>query len=320
LTVFRFIRAVLGALLLLGCLAAAAIALLFLLPDGEGRPASLDAPQTHAQTFVARLKPQLSAFPPFRPIAEAIACAKPGASDAAARANAAGMDTAQVSPFGKTETGWAVYGPLIEQEVGTVCAPNTAGFAATLAIWQSAHSLQPSGEVDAPTLSALSTIWLLRRPFVLAMRNGCPPSPNEQTLARAGPSDALGAKPVLARPAALDAYRRMVAAERSALGTPPPILTISSAYRDPTEEATRCADGGCGGPAKAHCSAHRTGLAFDLYLDAQPGPQSFSTSDEDRLRLSRTPAYRWLVRNAARFGFVPYPFEPWHWEWTGEPV
>jgi zinc D-Ala-D-Ala carboxypeptidase len=20
-----------------------------------------------------------------------------------------------------------------------------------------------------------------------------------------------------------------------------------------------------------------------------------------------------------RFGFVNYPFEPWHWEWTGEP-
>ena len=34
--------------------------------------------------------------------------------------------------------------------------------------------------------------------------------------------------------------------------------------------------------------------------------------------MSRTPAYRWLVANADRFGFVPYPFEPWHWEWTGE--
>ena len=31
------------------------------------------------------------------------------------------------------------------------------------------------------------------------------------------------------------------------------------------------------------------------------------------------PAYRWLVANADRFGFVNYPFEPWHWEWTGEP-
>ena len=29
------------------------------------------------------------------------------------------------------------------------------------------------------------------------------------------------------------------------------------------------------------------------------------------------PAYRWLVRYAARFGFVNYAFEPWHWEWVG---
>ena len=33
---------------------------------------------------------------------------------------------------------------------------------------------------------------------------------------------------------------------------------------------------------------------------------------------SRTAVYRWMVANAARFGFVNYPFEPWHWEWTGE--
>jgi hypothetical protein len=27
-----------------------------------------------------------------------------------------------------------------------------------------------------------------------------------------------------------------------------------------------------------------------------------------------------MVANAARFGFVNYPFEPWHWEWTGAPI
>jgi LAS superfamily LD-carboxypeptidase LdcB len=29
-------------------------------------------------------------------------------------------------------------------------------------------------------------------------------------------------------------------------------------------------------------------------------------------------AYRWLVSNARRYGFINYAFEPWHWEWTGE--
>ncbi|HZH32789.1 MAG TPA: hypothetical protein VEY11_18625 [Pyrinomonadaceae bacterium] len=26
-------------------------------------------------------------------------------------------------------------------------------------------------------------------------------------------------------------------------------------------------------------------------------------------------AYRWPVRNAERFGFRPYFYEPWHWEY-----
>jgi LAS superfamily LD-carboxypeptidase LdcB len=43
-----------------------------------------------------------------------------------------------------------------------------------------------------------------------------------------------------------------------------------------------------------------------------------NSSDANRLYQTQTPAYRWLVRNARRFGFVNYVFEPWHWEWTGE--
>ena len=115
--VLRFIRAVLGVLLALGLLAAAAVVLLFLLPDGEGAstrptaPGASPAPEVHqaqtrTQTFVARLKPQIAAFPPFRPIAEAIACSRPDTSDAAAHCQRASVDTAQVSPFGKVETGW----------------------------------------------------------------------------------------------------------------------------------------------------------------------------------------------------------------------
>ncbi|MCA1564182.1 MAG: hypothetical protein LC803_00720 [Acidobacteria bacterium] len=30
---------------------------------------------------------------------------------------------------------------------------------------------------------------------------------------------------------------------------------------------------------------------------------------------TETRAYRWLVRNAERFGFCPYFYEPWHWEY-----
>jgi len=102
--------------------------------------------------------------------------------------------------------------------------------------------------------------------------------------------------------------------------TDPRAMTIFSGYRDPAEEAARCASGGCGTVAKASCSAHRTGLAMDLYLGVAPGYPPESSADANRLFQSRTEIYRWLVANAARFGFVPYPFEPWHWEWTGEPL
>jgi hypothetical protein len=49
-------------------------------------------------------------------------------------------------------------------------------------------------------------------------------------------------------------------------------------------------------------------IAYGLGVD--------STSPASRLHMSRGATYRWLVRNAGRFGFVPYAFEPWHWEWV----
>ena len=41
-----------------------------------------------------------------------------------------------------------------------------------------------------------------------------------------------------------------------------------------------------------------------------------STAAASRQHMSRTATYRWLVANAGRFGFVPYVFEPWHWEYV----
>lgn len=225
-----------------------------------------------------------------------------------------------VSPFGLPERGWAVYAPLVAREINTSCALDTPRFAASLAWWQSGYGLPASGRVDAPTLAKLSLIWLQRRPFVIASEKGCPAAPDEATLQRAGPNESYGGKTILARPAALAAYRRMVAAAGQALGPADVKLPIASAYRGPVEEALRCAFGACGSAGMARCSAHRTGLAFDFYLGSAPGANAFSTDPANRLYLSGTPVYRWLVANAARFGFVNYPYEPWHWEWIGEPI
>ena len=63
-----------------------------------------------------------------------------------------------------------------------------------------------------------------------------------------------------------------------------------------------------------------TGYAVDLNLGFAPGSRVDSTSQANRLYQTRTDAYRWLVRNAGRYGFVNYVYEPWHWEWVGEPA
>ena len=325
--VLRFLGAVLRALAVITLLVVGAIALLFLLPDGQGGSQGYNPgggqsapPRTVSQRLAPITRPILHPILAFERATDTGACFKDDAFKAPSADNTTGLTAAPVSPFGKAETGWAIYAPLAVREVATACGPETPAFAAALSRWQGAHALAPSGRMDAPTLRAMAMQWLLRRPFVRAMKTGCPASPNEQTLVRATSDEAWGGKAILLRPGTLEAYRRMVAAARAENELKPPALTLASGYRGPAEEAARCADGGCGNPAKAHCSAHRTGLAFDLYLDDKPGPAAFSTADGDRLRLSRSPAYLWLVKNADRFGFVPYPFEPWHWEWTGEAI
>src|SRR5436305_11313216 len=114
----------------------------------------------------------------------------------------------------------------------------------------------------------------------------------------------------------------MVVAARAddpAIAADPRNLTIFSGFRRPAADAARCAsENNCNGLVRATCAAHRTGLAMDLYVGQAPGFGPDSRADPNRLFMSRTPAYRWLVLNADRFGFAAYHFEPWHWEWTGK--
>jgi LAS superfamily LD-carboxypeptidase LdcB len=125
------------------------------------------------------------------------------------------------------------------------------------------------------------------------------------------------------RPRALEAYRRMVQAARRAdpaIRADPRLLTIFSSFRSPTYDAFRCLrDLNCNGIARASCSPHRTGLVVDMFMGHAPGHRPDSSADPNRLAMTRGPAYRWLLEHAHEYGFVNYPFEPWHWEWTGEP-
>ena len=272
-------------------------------------------PPPRLDTSVPALAPTLPAAPPSP-------CQPAPAFDTAAARNAASLQSAAWSVWGRPETGWEIYEPLTAREIGTACPAQAAGFAQALSAWQGMHGLPPDGIMDSATLTGLRIVWLRRRPFAAATAHGaCPPPPAPDQLASARPDEGYQTKPIQLRPGALDAYRAMITAARAeepAIAANKQLLTIFSGYRDPVSDAANCArDGNCGTIAKANCSAHRTGTAMDVYLGSASGYPPESSADPNRLYQSRSPAYRWLAANAARFGFVNYPFEPWHWEWTG---
>ena len=56
-----------------------------------------------------------------------------------------------------------------------------------------------------------------------------------------------------------------------------------------------------------HGSPHTTGRAIDFFLGMAPGSKNNEA-------LKSTPAYRWLVANAHKYGLSQYKGEAWHWE------
>ncbi|MBC7505470.1 MAG: D-alanyl-D-alanine carboxypeptidase family protein, partial [Sandarakinorhabdus sp.] len=221
--------------------------------------------------------------------------------------------------FRRPEFGWAIYATRIATELGTRCPAVTPGFAKALALWQARRTLPATGILDPPSFAVMNSQWTLARPFVAQTRNGnCPVPPPPAQFATATAFEAYGGKTIQLRADALAAYRRMIAAARRSLSPRDPNwFRIFSGFRDPAADDARCLiDGNCQGIARATCSAHRTGLAIDLHVGAAPGFGPDSSDDTNRRAMVRTLAYRWLVTNAARFGFVNYVFEPWHWEWS----
>jgi LAS superfamily LD-carboxypeptidase LdcB len=250
-------------------------------------------------------------------------CSEGGYAEAA-RANRESLETLPWAPFGRLEHGWAIYAPLVGRELGTECGPGSERFAALLAGWRAAHRLPETGAFDEATFRLMKQEWHRRRPFVRTRMAGvCPEPPQDGELATARPDEGYSGKTIQLRPEALAAYRRMVEAARRELPylrDDPRWLTIFSGYRSPESDAARCArEMNCQGIVRAACSPHRTGYAIDIYLGYAPGFPPDSSADPNRLFMSRTAAYRWLVAHADAYGFVNYPFEPWHWEWRGGP-
>jgi zinc D-Ala-D-Ala carboxypeptidase len=248
----------------------------------------------------------------------------PGLWGGSAQTNGVSLWQLQWAPFGPTEYGWETYLPLVQRELATPCGPGTPAFAEALARFQDRHDLPMTGRFDGATFQVFRGIWQERRPFIMARVRGeeCPEPPSQRDLGYLQLDEEHADRITrLLRYDVLHAYRAMRTAARREvpeIAADPELLQIFSGWRDPQADAARCAaEGNCDGQRRAVCSPHRTGTAVDLYVGHVEWLGVDSTTPTSRQYMSRGPAYRWLVANAHRFGFVPYVFEPWHWEWTG---
>lgn len=223
---------------------------------------------------------------------------------------------------GKQQRGWYLYVTLIRHLLKTQNDVDTNGFATALERWQKKAGLNPSGLLDKETLYSMISEWQRVR----LKERGSPPS--DQLISAPSshfydPSRADELRQVEQKTYA--AYKRMITAaleDRSlglarssdgGLAASEKYLKIVSAFRSPEyQEQLRRQSPQAGRAGLAVNSPHFTGRALDLYVGGDP----VETKDSNRAIQVKSRAYQWLIKNAERFGFRPYFYEPWHWEYV----
>jgi len=223
---------------------------------------------------------------------------------------------------GKQQRGWYLYGALIDRLLGTEDDVTSEGFASALALWQEKSGLEPSGVLDEESLYAMVSRWQDTR-----LKDHTSAQPEQLLIAPAfdfyDPARLDELRQV--EPETYAAYKRMVAAAVSdastglasgatgGLAPDEKYLKILSSFRTREyQERLRRESPNAGRAGLAVNSPHFTGRALDLYVGGEP----VDTQDPNRAVQVHTRVYQWLVRNAERFGFRPYFYEPWHWEYV----
>jgi hypothetical protein len=224
---------------------------------------------------------------------------------------------------GKPQRGWYLYVPLIARLIETKGDAAGGDFAGALARWQKSAGLQPDGVLDDETLYRMVSEWQGAR-----LKDKTEPRP-EQLLVAPVADFYDASRPDELRQVEREtyaAYKRMVAAaandpslglkktKAGELATEEKFLKIVSSFRSREhQERLRQQSPNSGRAGLALNSPHFTGRALDLYVGGEP----VETKDANRALQIQTQVYKWLVRNADRFGFRPYYYEPWHWEYVG---
>jgi len=225
---------------------------------------------------------------------------------------------------GKSQRGWTLYAPLISHLIESAdddVASNE--FARRVSKWQESSGIQPSGVLDSETWSRMITGFQSRRlgnqayadesNLITIPTSDCYDPDRDEALRRADRETYLAYKRMIQEAAKdsslglhLDAGGQLASSER--------FLKVVSAFRSREyQEQLRQKSPTSGRAGLAVNSPHFTGRALDLYVGGDP----VSTKDDNRALQTRGLVYRWLVKNAARFGFQPYFYEPWHWEYVG---
>jgi uncharacterized protein YcbK (DUF882 family) len=223
---------------------------------------------------------------------------------------------------GKQQRGWYLYDLLIGETLNHHDDSATTGFAESLAKWQKKRGLSADGVLNEDSLMAMISLWQSNR-----LKNRAYATPDQLLTAPPAdfydPSRADELRQV--ERATFAAYKKMIAAAISdptlklahtapgELASGEKYLKIVSSFRSRDyQDNLRRKSPNAGSAGLAVNSPHFTGRALDLYVGGSP----VDTKDSNRAIQVNTPVYRWLVRNADRFGFRPYFYEPWHWEYV----
>jgi zinc D-Ala-D-Ala carboxypeptidase len=216
-------------------------------------------------------------------------------------------------PFGgRTQKGWYLHAALIANIVDTDSEPDSTEFAEAVASWQKSRGLSPADGVV--TLD----VWKRMMGDLQAARRKDATAPPQDELVLVSSENwwdsSRSAELRMVRRDAYEAYERMVAAARADLGKDAGgnYFKLVSGYRSAEYQAKlRAAAGNPSTASLAIHSPHSTGRALDIYVGGDP----VSTADANRAIQVSTPAFKWLARNAHKYGFRPYFYEPWHWEY-----
>jgi uncharacterized protein YcbK (DUF882 family) len=240
---------------------------------------------------------------------------------AAAQQNATLSNNLTWAFGGKQQRGWYLYAPLISRLLGTEAPPDSGEFALALSRWQSSAGLAPVGVLDSDTLYKMVETWQSRR-----IKERTYPQPDQLVTApvsdfwdttrpeelRKVEREAYAAYKRMIAAASLDPALKLAVTKQGELAPTEKFLKIVSAFRSREyQEQLRKASPNAGRAGLAVNSPHFTARALDLYVGGDP----VDTKDENRAIQVNTPVYKWLVKNAERFGFYPYYYEPWHWEY-----